>query len=61
MKLFRFIIKRFIIASFLLYGYNMIAVQFNMIIPINIFTVLIVSILGSSGLTCLSLFKYFIL
>lgn len=60
-KIVKFIIKKILIAGFLLFGYNMIAQQFNMVIPINLYTIGIVTVLGSCGLTCLSLFKYFIL
>lgn len=55
------IIKKIIFSSFLLYGYNLIAVNFNMIIPINIYTVLFVSILGFPSVLALILFKVFIL
>lgn len=61
MKIFKFIIKKVLFAGFLLYGYNLISIQFNMIVPINWYTILIVSVLDSCGLTGLVLFKYFIL
>ena len=55
------IIKRIIISSFLLYGYNLIAVNFNMVIPINIYTIGFVAILGIPSIISLILFKIFIL
>ena len=47
-------LKKIIISVFILYGYNLIATRFNLVIPINIFTV------GSISLLCvdLSLRKY---
>ena len=47
------IIKRIIISSFLLYGYNLLVQPIGLIIPINIFTVGILSILGVPALLCL--------
>lgn len=61
MNIFLNLIKRVILGAFLLYGYNLIAVNFNMIIPINIFTILIVTILGIPSILALLLFKIFIL
>lgn len=42
--------KKIIVSSFLLYGYNLIAGTFGLMIPINIFTVLLISILGLPAL-----------
>ena len=50
-------IKKFILGVFLLYMYNMIAVNFNMIIPINIFTVLFISIFDIPALITLIIIK----
>lgn len=47
------IIKRVIISSFLLYGYNLLVQPIGIIIPINIFTVGALSILGVPALFCL--------
>ena len=47
------IIKRIVISSFLLYGYNLLVQPIGLIIPINIFTVGILSILGVPALLCL--------
>ena len=40
------ILQKIIISTFILYGYNLIATRFNLVIPINVFTVGSVSILG---------------
>lgn len=56
MNLLRFIlkiIKRIIISSFLLYGYNLLVQPIGLIIPINVFTVGALSILGVPALLCL--------
>ena len=50
-------IKRIVLSGFILYGYNLIAVNFNMIIPINIITLLGVTFLGVPALIVLVLFK----
>ena len=57
MKKFAKIIKRFVLSACILYGYNLISVNFNMIVPINIFTLLIIFFLGAPGLIALVLFK----
>lgn len=44
------IIKRIVISSFLLYGYNLFGQSLGVIIPINVFTVLGLSILGFPAL-----------
>lgn len=61
MKFIIKLMKRVILSAFLLYGYNLIAVNFNMIIPINVYTVGFVSILGIPSVFALILFKVFIL
>ncbi|MBO6195036.1 MAG: pro-sigmaK processing inhibitor BofA family protein [Bacilli bacterium] len=43
------IIKKIIISIIVLYGYNMATQSFNLNIPINIFTVLIVTLFDGSG------------
>ena len=55
------LIKRFIYAAFLLYGYNLISVEFNMMVPINLYNLIMVMFLGPFGLISLILFKYLIL
>ncbi|MEG0025637.1 MAG: pro-sigmaK processing inhibitor BofA family protein [Bacilli bacterium] len=47
--------RKIIVSSFLLYGFNLIASSFGLLIPINIITVLFVSILGLPGLFSLML------
>lgn len=61
MKILFKLVKRIIFSSFLLYGYNLIAINFNMIIPINVYTIGFVSILGIPSILALLLFKVFIL
>lgn len=53
--------KKIIFSAFLLYGYNLIAVEFNMLIPINIITVIMVSILGAPAIFALILYKLAVL
>ena len=47
------VVKRIIISSFLLYGYNLLVQPIGLIIPINVFTVGALSILGVPALLCL--------
>ncbi len=54
-------LKKIVFSAFLLYGYNLIATNFNMIIPINVITILFVSMLGAPGLFALILFKITVL
>ena len=61
MKIIKKIIKRIILSCFMLYCYNYIAVKFNLVIPINVINIMLVSILGPCGLCGLVFFKYFIL
>lgn len=53
------LIKRIIVSAFILYGYNLIAAPLNIIIPINVITVLLLSIFGIPAL--LSLILIFLL
>jgi hypothetical protein len=48
-KIFSFI-RKIIFSAFLLYGYNLIAAPLGFIIPINIITVLLLTILGMPAL-----------
>jgi len=59
-KLLIKIIKRIIISSFLLYGYNLIVQPLGLIIPINIITVGALTILGVPALLCLIFIMIFI-
>lgn len=61
MKFLMNIFKRIFVSAFLLYGYNLIAVRFNMIIPINLYTISFIAILGIPSLLALLIFKVFIL
>ena len=49
------ILKKVVMAVFLLYGYNLLAAPLNFIIPINIITVALVAILGVPALLSLIL------
>lgn len=55
------IVKKVVISGFLLYGYNLIAVNFNMILPINFVTLLSIAFFGTPALIALVLFKILIL
>ena len=50
------ILKRIIFGFFVLYSFNIISSNFNLVIPINIVTVLIVSFWGFPALFALVLF-----
>ncbi|MBR3523254.1 MAG: pro-sigmaK processing inhibitor BofA family protein [Bacilli bacterium] len=54
------IIKRIIISSFLLYGYNILVTPLDLVIPINIYTILAISLLGIPALVALALILLFI-
>lgn len=51
------LLKRVVLSFVILYGYNLIAANFNMVIPINIITVGVVAILGVPSLLALLLLK----
>ena len=55
------LIKKIIVSAFILYGYNLIAVNFNVTIPINLYTLSFVTFLGSPALIALILFKIIVL
>ena len=55
------LVKRIIFSTFLIYGYNMIAVNFQLVVPINAITISLVTILGAPGLLALVLFKLIIM
>lgn len=57
MKQIKFILKRIILSAFILYGYNLIAVSFNLVVPINFITVSLVGGLGVPALFALILLK----
>lgn len=54
------LVKRIIFSTFLIYGYNMIAVNFQLVVPINAITISLVTFLGAPGLLALVLFKLII-
>jgi len=49
------IIKKIVLGALLLYSYNLIAVSFNMTIPINIFTIAVAALLDIPGMVLLTL------
>ena len=51
------ILQKIIVSIVILYGYNLIATRFNLVIPINVFTVGSVSLLGFPMLFVLVLLK----
>ena len=55
------LVKRIIFSTFLIYGYNMIAVNFRLVVPINAITISLVTFLGAPGLLALVLFKLIIM
>ena len=50
------ILKRIIFGFFVLYSFNIISSNFNLVIPINVVTVSIVSLLGFPALFAIVLF-----
>lgn len=44
------ILKKIVISGFLLYGYNLISAPLNIMIPINVITVLCLTVLGVPAL-----------
>ena len=54
------ILKRIVLSIFILYGYNLIAVSFNQIIPMNFITVGAVSVLGFPALLAFILLRVFL-
>ncbi len=61
MKLLFKIIKRIVFGAFILYLYNYFAISFNMVVPINCFTLLVVTCFDVFGLLGLIIFKFFIM
>lgn len=47
--------KRIVFSAFIIYSFNIIAVKFNIVIPINLFTIGFVSVLDIPGMTMLVL------
>lgn len=44
------LIKKIVLSAFILYGFNLIAAPLNIIVPINVITVLVIALLGMPGL-----------
>ena len=55
MKKLLSLLRKVIFSFFILYGFNMIASDFNIIIPINVITISLVSFLGFPALFSLVL------
>lgn len=55
------ILKRIILSCIILYTYNLLAINVNMMIPINVISILIVTLLGVPGFILIVLFKAFML
>lgn len=49
------LLKKIVISAFILYGYNLIAAPLNIMIPINIITIVLISVLGLPALFSLIL------
>lgn len=56
MKKVLILLKKLILAPFILYIYNLIAAPLNLIIPINLFTIIFITFLGIPGLITLLVF-----
>ena len=54
-------LKKVVLSFVILYSYNLIAVNFNMVIPINIVTIALITFLGTPSLIVLILFKILVL
>ena len=53
------LIKKFIVAVLLIYAYNKIALPSNLFIPMNIFTILLITFCGIPSIIMLVLFSLF--
>ena len=60
MKIVFSLFKRVVLSVFIIYGYNLIAVSFNQVIPINFITVGAVSVLGFPALFAFILLRVFL-
>lgn len=61
MKNILVIIKRIIMSYVILYGYNLIAMNFNLVIPINAITIILIALLGVPSLLALLLLRILII
>ena len=57
MSVFIKYLKRVIMASFLIYAFNMVAVNFNVVVPINLWTIVFASIFDVPGISVLLILK----
>lgn len=57
MKIIKKVLKRLIFSFFLLYGYNNIMMSINMDIPINIYTLALITVFGVPYLVIFVLIK----
>lgn len=55
MKKVLLFLKNIVLAPFIIYIYNLVASPLNLIVPINVLTVLVVGLLGIPGLVALLL------
>ena len=51
------IIKKVILATFLIYAFNIVSVNFNIVLPINLWTIGFTSIFDISGLMIILIIK----
>lgn len=51
------IIKKIVVAVLLIYGYNKLALPLDIVIPMNIFTILLVTLFGIPSILMLILFS----
>lgn len=51
------LIKKFIVAVLLIYAYNKMALPLNLFIPMNVFTILLVTFCGMPSIIMLTLFS----
>lgn len=58
-KIFK-ILKKIVFSMFLIYGYNLIAVPLGILVPLNILTILYVSIFGVPALLSLITLIFFV-
>ena len=61
MKILFKIVKRFVVSSFTLFAFNMMISPLNIVIPINLFTVLFTSLFGLLALPFFSILIMFFL
>lgn len=61
MKNIIYLLKKITLSFAILYTYNIIAVNFNILIPINLVTILLITLLGTPSLIALILLKIIVL